>query len=120
MEADAFFQHATLRICGSLEIEEAPQRLLVLLKNAMPVERLFLQYYDADYESMRTIAYADESECVKLDLLTPLVRRGQSKSRQSAPGTGCLSDKRSPGISGEQRDVEISQPSHHIHYDPGA
>ena len=32
----------------------------------------YSQYHDADYAAMRTIADADETECKKLDLLTPL------------------------------------------------
>lgn len=46
----------------------------------MPVTRLYLQYYDADYASMRTIAYADETECQKLDLLTPLSEEAKEKA----------------------------------------
>jgi transcriptional regulator with GAF, ATPase, and Fis domain len=80
MESNAFFRQATMRICGSLEIEQALQRLLILLKDVMPVEKLFLQYYDRDYESMKTIAYADESNCVKLDILTPLSDKARERA----------------------------------------
>ena len=79
MDGDAFFRQATLRICGSLEIEEALQRLLILLQDLMPVDRFYLQYYDADYAAMRTIAYADAAECRKLDLLTPLSEEAKAK-----------------------------------------
>jgi transcriptional regulator with GAF, ATPase, and Fis domain len=34
--------------------------------------KIFLQHYDHDFQAMRTIAYADEKEFNKLDLLTPL------------------------------------------------
>ena len=72
MEPDAFFREATLRICGNLEIEEALQSLIRLLRTFMPADHLFLQHYDPDLRSMRTIAYADEGECRSLDLLTRL------------------------------------------------
>lgn len=85
MKIESFFRKATLRICGSLEIEEALQRLLILLKEVMPVDKLYLQYFDADYAAMRTIAYADEVECRKLDLLTPLSE--ESKAKASNPPT---------------------------------
>ncbi len=79
MDTNEFFRQATLRICGNLEIEEALQRLLLLMTDLMPVTKLYLQYYDEDYAAMRTIAYADETECKKLDLLTPL--SDESKER---------------------------------------
>jgi len=71
MDENDFFRQAALRICGNLEIEEAMHNLLVLLKEVMPVTKMYLQYYDRDYQAMRTIAYASETECSKLDLLTP-------------------------------------------------
>ena len=77
MDKNEFFRQAALRICGNLEIEEAMQRLLQLLKEVMPVTKIFLQYYDHDYNAMRSIAYANETECGKLDLLTPLSKVAQ-------------------------------------------
>ena len=72
MNRNEFFRQATLRICGNLEIEKAMHTLLSYLKDHMPVSKLYLQHYDEAYHAMRTIAYADETECRKLDLLTPL------------------------------------------------
>ena len=72
MDENDFFRQAALRICGNLEIEEAMQTLLRFLKYAMPVTKIFLQYYDHDYNAMRSIAYASETKCSKLDFLTPL------------------------------------------------
>ncbi|MGD2272923.1 MAG: sigma 54-interacting transcriptional regulator [Desulfobacterales bacterium] len=72
MDKNEFFREATLRICGYLEIEEALHTLIQFLKVFMPVAKIFLQHYDHDFKAMRTIAYADETECNKLDLLTPL------------------------------------------------
>lgn len=77
MDENDFFRQAALRICGNLEIEEAMQTLLLLLKEVMPVTKIYLQYYDRDYHAMRTIAYAAETECSKLDLLTPLSKTSQ-------------------------------------------
>ncbi len=80
MNKNEFFRQATLRICGNLEIEEALQRLLFLLSDVMPVTKVFLQYYDQDYAAMRTIASASETECRKLDLLTPLSDTAREKA----------------------------------------
>jgi hypothetical protein len=72
LDKNKFFREATLRICGNLEIEEALQKLLKYLKNTMPVSEVFLQYFDKDYNALRSIASATESESHKLDLLSPL------------------------------------------------
>jgi len=72
MDENEFFRQAALRICGNLEIEEAMQTLLRFLKEVMPVTTMFLQEYDHGYNAMRSIAYANQTECGKLDLLTPL------------------------------------------------
>jgi len=72
MEDNIFFHQATLRICGNLEIEEALQSCLQFLQKVLPLDRMFIQCYDNNYEAMRTIATATQSECSKLDLLTPL------------------------------------------------
>lgn len=72
MDENEFFRQATLRICENLEIEEAMQTLLRFLIEVMPVTKIFLQKYDHGYNAMRSIAYANQTECRKLDLLTPL------------------------------------------------
>jgi len=72
MDKNEFFRQAALRICGNLEIEKAMQMLLRFLKEVMPVTKMFLQKYDHGYNAMRSIAYANQTECGKLDLLNPL------------------------------------------------
>lgn len=73
------FRQAALRICGNLEIEEAMQTLLQLLKEVVPVTKIFLQHYDHEYHTMRSIAYANQTECSKLDLLTPLSKTDRDR-----------------------------------------
>jgi transcriptional regulator with GAF, ATPase, and Fis domain len=48
------------------------QTLLHFLKEFMPVSAMCLQHYDKEFHAMRSIASADEAECRKLDVLTPL------------------------------------------------
>lgn len=81
MDENEFFRQAALRICGNLEIEEAMQTLLQLLKEVMPVTKIFLQHYDHEYRAMRSIAYANQTECSKLDLLTPLSKEAREIPR---------------------------------------
>ena len=72
MEENEFFRQVALCICSNLEIEEALQSCIKSLKKVMPLDRMILQCYDYGFGTMRTIATATESECSKLDLLTPL------------------------------------------------
>ena len=72
MDKNKFFREAALRICGNLEIEKALQSCLLFMKGVMPVDIIFLEYYDADFGAMRTIAKTTATECSKLDLITPL------------------------------------------------
>jgi transcriptional regulator with GAF, ATPase, and Fis domain len=46
VEENQFFQEATLKICGSLEIEKALTKVLFYLRQFMPTDALFLNVYD--------------------------------------------------------------------------
>ena len=59
--AQDIFHEATLKICGNLKIEEALQSTLLLLQKVMPVDEFYLEYYDSQFKSMRTIAKATPS-----------------------------------------------------------
>jgi len=87
VDKNEFFREATLRICGNLEIEEALQTLIQFLGASMPVTKIFLQHYDQDFQAMRTIAYADENECRKLDLLTPLSKAARDMAKNAPTET---------------------------------
>ena len=67
-----FFREATMRICGSLEIEKALGSCLQFLRESLPLDRIILQRFDENQNSMRTIAIATEKECLSVDYLTPL------------------------------------------------
>jgi transcriptional regulator with GAF, ATPase, and Fis domain len=77
MESSDFFRQATIRICGNLKIEVALHSTLQFLRYEMPLDRLFLEYYDPDFRSMRTIATATQDKYSEMDLLTPLSRTAQ-------------------------------------------
>jgi transcriptional regulator with GAF, ATPase, and Fis domain len=86
MDKNDFFRQATLRICGNLEIEKALQSCLLLMQKVLPLDILFLEYYDDSLGSMRTIAKATQSECSKLDLITPLSEEAkQAAGMQDLP-----------------------------------
>jgi transcriptional regulator with GAF, ATPase, and Fis domain len=67
-----FFREATMRICGSLEIEKALGSCLEFLRGSLPLDKMFLERFDDTQNSMRTIAIATEKECLSVDYLTPL------------------------------------------------
>jgi len=81
MKKYKFFREATLRICGSLEIEKALQDCLLFLRNSMPVDRMNLQRFDRDFSAMRTIAMATPDESKLLDILIPVSTEAKQTPR---------------------------------------
>lgn len=72
MDTNEFFREATLRICGNLEIEKAIVFFLQYVQDVIPVDRLFLEYYDKNEKVMRTIVDATPEKGESVDLITPL------------------------------------------------
>jgi len=70
MDKNEFFREATIRICGNLEIEQALFSTLVFLKISIPIDIMFLQYYDRSIEAMRTFAKATPQSGELKDLVT--------------------------------------------------
>ena len=57
---DAFFRQATLRVCGTLDIEKAMSRCLKYLKRFLPADQLFMVLHEPGLGALRVIAEADE------------------------------------------------------------
>lgn len=57
-----FFREATLRICGSLNIENALPRVLVYLQQFMPITDLRMGLYEPKFNTGRWVAGASSSE----------------------------------------------------------
>lgn len=72
IDDNEFFRNATLRICGSLEIEEALHTTLLYIRGFIPVDAAYLWYFDPGLGAGRTIAKADARGGHRLDLITPL------------------------------------------------
>ena len=69
-----FFREVTLRICGSLELEEALGRAYDYLSRHLPMDVLTLLYYDADRAAAFVMAsYSPKGGAVGADETTPLV-----------------------------------------------
>ena len=92
MDKNKFFREATLRICGNLEIEEAMLSSLNFLRQEMPVDRMFLQFFEDGLNAMRTVAIATPGKGMTVDLLVSLssearkeMRRYEKEYRQQKP-----------------------------------
>jgi len=73
LEKEKFsFHQATIRICGSLEIDQALMRCFNYLKDFIPMDVMRLEEYDQDMGAVRLIASANPIEGKKLDKLIPL------------------------------------------------
>ncbi len=72
MSQAPFFERATLAICGSLTMGEAMRDSVLAIRDEVPVDRMYLQVYEADLGAMRTIAMADDSQWRALNVLTPM------------------------------------------------
>jgi len=82
IDKNEFFQKATLRICGSIESEKALLASLRFLREEMPVDRMFLQFYETGLNAMRTVAIATPEEGMAVDLLTPLTPEARQEMMQ--------------------------------------
>ncbi len=94
MKQDEFFRDATLRICGSLELDKALFDLLDYLSAVMPVTTILAQKYEPGFNAMRTIAYATEEYHGSSETLTPLSdsSRSLAKANSQARSVALLSD----------------------------
>jgi transcriptional regulator with GAF, ATPase, and Fis domain len=54
-----FFREATLKICGSLEIENALWKFLLFVREIIPADMIFLNVYDPGKGIIETVARAD-------------------------------------------------------------
>ncbi|MEW6185522.1 MAG: sigma 54-interacting transcriptional regulator [Thermodesulfobacteriota bacterium] len=59
-----FFKEATLKICGTLDIEKALRECLLFFKNFLPVDEMNLHLYDRSQGAIITVAAADSNEGV--------------------------------------------------------
>jgi transcriptional regulator with GAF, ATPase, and Fis domain len=84
IDNNQFFRDATLSICGSLEIEEAMCACVRVMREFLPVDRMFLQVYEPDLGAVRTLATATAEEGEGVDLLAPLAEQTRDRIRQRA------------------------------------
>ena len=79
IEESIFFREATLRICGSLEIESAMQRCLNYLSSLLPATHLCFHIYDRELGIIETVAMATTENGRAMALRTPLSSKGRQQ-----------------------------------------
>lgn len=72
LDDSAFFRDVTLRLCGSLEIEEGLRACVEYLADQMPAESLYLQWYEEALGALHFVARATAEQGEAMDLLVPL------------------------------------------------
>ena len=88
VDANLFFREATLRLCGSLEIEQGLKACLDYIRDHMPADALYLEQYEPDHSAMRVIARASTrgeegpSQAKKMDVLVPLPEQAMTAMEQ--------------------------------------
>ncbi len=76
MDEGEFFKEATLRICGSLDVEKAMQRCLRFLARYLPATHMAFHVYDRDLGIVETVALANIRSARSTSLRTPLSPQG--------------------------------------------
>ena len=78
MDENRFYREATMRICGSLDLETSLQRSLEYLRETIPADAVFVHLYEGDLGALRTIARVDLAEMKILDRIIPLTPEGRA------------------------------------------
>jgi transcriptional regulator with GAF, ATPase, and Fis domain len=80
MDKNEFFREATIRICGNLEIEQALFSTLGFLRSSIPIDMMFLEYFDRSINAMRTLAKATPHSGELVDLVTRVSDKAQKQA----------------------------------------
>ncbi|MCP4599909.1 MAG: GAF domain-containing protein [Proteobacteria bacterium] len=72
MDQNEFFRNATLRICGTLKIEEGLRACIEFLSQHIPADSIYLERYERELGAWRVVARATVEKGEKMDVLIPL------------------------------------------------
>lgn len=72
-----FFRKATLRICGSLEIEKALHQCLLYVREFIPAGQMGFHVYHRNQGAVETIAHAVPESGRAMSIITPLLPQGR-------------------------------------------
>ncbi|MCP4675247.1 MAG: sigma-54-dependent Fis family transcriptional regulator, partial [Deltaproteobacteria bacterium] len=71
IDENEFFRNATLKICGNLQMEQALYETLLFLREHIPIDELYAQYFDPGLGMVRTLAHADVTGGKRIELVAP-------------------------------------------------
>jgi len=81
-----FFHEATLRICGSLEIEEVAENCLTYLQDYLPLDGISMHYYDESSRALLLLATASHIPLNLSETSIPMTEEGH-QSFKNTPQT---------------------------------
>lgn len=79
-----FFRDATLRICGSLEIEKGLRACFQYISQHLPADRIYLQRHEPDLGAMRIVVRADATSGERTDHLIPYTEEATAAMAEAA------------------------------------
>jgi transcriptional regulator with GAF, ATPase, and Fis domain len=85
VDENMFFRQAALRICSTLDIENAMVSCIHYLRQFMPADSMTLEHYEPGLGAMRSIASATASEGKKLNKLTSISSEGRKDMEKWDP-----------------------------------
>jgi len=77
-DTELFFREATLRICGTLDIEKALQRCLLFVQDYVPASRMVLSVYDHSTNIAEIVAHATLERAWSVSVKFPYTPRIKS------------------------------------------
>jgi transcriptional regulator with GAF, ATPase, and Fis domain len=107
IDENVFFRESTIRICKSLDIEEAMCSCMKYLTQFMPAQKMYLQHYEPTLGGMRTVATATPESGKRIELLTPLKPEMQNAIQKMRESRRSGNDKiiHPPEIDGKSRQL---------------
>ena len=79
MDIKDFFLNATLKICGSLDIEKALWQCLLYIRDVMPANQMSLHLYDRSLGVGEIIAHASLETYKAMSVKIPISKKGQKR-----------------------------------------
>lgn len=106
MNNNDFFRNATLKICGSLDIEKALWKCLLYIREVMPANQISLHLYDRNAGVGEIIAHATEKRYKAMSMKIPIPRKGQKQIERRS--------RRIYNATKAENDAIVSEPTKHL------
>ena len=71
VDENEFFRDVTLRILGTLKVEDGLKTCREYLSDYMPVDSIYLEKHAYEFNGMRMVARANAETCEKMNVIIP-------------------------------------------------